>query len=106
MEVLDAMAPFKVLIVGGSIAGLSLALMLERNDIDFLVLEAYPNIAPQSGASIALSPCSFRILDQLGCYEPFHQKMRGGINQRTHFHKSNGELFWELDHVGDRIRER
>ena len=100
------MAPFKVLIVGGSIAGLSLALMLERHNIDFLVLEAYPNIAPQSGASIALSPGSFRILEQMNCYEPFHQKLRGGISQRFHFRKPNGELFWEVDHVGDRRIER
>ena len=42
------MAPFKVLIVGGSIAGLSIALMLEQHGIDFLVLEAYYDITPQA----------------------------------------------------------
>ncbi|OLN86855.1 FAD-dependent urate hydroxylase 4 [Colletotrichum chlorophyti] len=61
---------FKVVIVGGSVAGLSLANMLERLDIDYILLEAYPNIAPQVGASIGLLPNGFRILDQLGCYEP------------------------------------
>ncbi|KAB8268882.1 hypothetical protein BDV30DRAFT_230298 [Aspergillus minisclerotigenes] len=60
---------FKVIIAGGSIAGLSLALMLEKNGIDFLVLEAYPSIAPQVGASIGLLPNGLRILDQLGCYD-------------------------------------
>lgn len=60
---------FKVLIAGGGIAGLSLALMLEKNGIDFLVLEAYPEIAPEVGASIGLLPNGQRILDQLGCYE-------------------------------------
>jgi 2-polyprenyl-6-methoxyphenol hydroxylase-like FAD-dependent oxidoreductase len=33
--------------VGGGIAGPTLALMLERNGIDFVVLEAYGSIAPQ-----------------------------------------------------------
>ncbi|GKT69016.1 FAD/NAD(P)-binding domain-containing protein [Colletotrichum tofieldiae] len=60
---------FKVLITGGSIAGLSLAVMLEKNGIDFLVLEAHAEIAPQVGASIGLLPNGLRILDQLGCYE-------------------------------------
>lgn len=60
--------PFKVIIVGGSIAGLSLASMLERLDIDFVVLEAYGEIAPQLGASITIWPHMARILDQIGCW--------------------------------------
>lgn len=61
---------FKVVIVGGSVAGLSLANMLERFDIDYVLLEAYPALAPQVGASIGLLPNGLRILDQIGCYEP------------------------------------
>ncbi|UQC81979.1 FAD binding domain-containing protein [Colletotrichum lupini] len=61
---------FKVIIVGGSVSGLSLANMLERLDVDYTLLEAYPNIAPQVGASIGLLPNGFRILDQLDCFEP------------------------------------
>ncbi|RTE77942.1 hypothetical protein BHE90_007568 [Fusarium euwallaceae] len=61
---------FKVIIVGGSVAGLSVANMLEQFDIDYILLEAYPHIAPQVGASIGILPNGFRILDQLGCFEP------------------------------------
>ncbi|KXH64060.1 hypothetical protein CSAL01_12789 [Colletotrichum salicis] len=61
--------PFRVVIVGGSIAGLSLANMLQANKIDFVVLEAHPNIAPQVGASIGLLPHGNRILEQLGVFE-------------------------------------
>lgn len=61
--------PFKVVIVGGSIAGLSLANMLQANNIDYVVLEAYPDIAPQVGASIGLLPHGNRILDQLGMFD-------------------------------------
>ncbi|KAF5980614.1 hydroxylase [Fusarium bulbicola] len=61
---------FRVIIAGGSVAGLSVANMLEQLDIDYVVLEAYPQIAPQVGASIGILPNGFRILDQLGCFEP------------------------------------
>ncbi|TDZ19491.1 FAD-dependent monooxygenase andE [Colletotrichum orbiculare MAFF 240422] len=61
---------FKVIIAGGSVAGLTLANALEQFDIDYVLLEAYPTIAPQVGASIGMLPNGFRILDQLGCYEP------------------------------------
>ncbi|KAI1432416.1 hypothetical protein GGR50DRAFT_688958 [Xylaria sp. CBS 124048] len=62
-------ASCKVIIVGGSVAGLSLANMLERAGIDFVVLEAHGDIAPQVGASIAIYPHFARILDQIGCCE-------------------------------------
>ncbi|PGH10931.1 hypothetical protein AJ79_05177 [Helicocarpus griseus UAMH5409] len=61
--------PSKVIIVGGGIGGLSLANMLQKHDIDFVVLEAYPDIAPQVGASIGFLPHGLRILDQLGIYK-------------------------------------
>lgn len=60
---------FKVVIGGGSITGLALANMLQLYDIDFVVLEAYPDIAPQVGASIGMLPHGNRILDQLGLYQ-------------------------------------
>ena len=59
-------ASFKVIIVGGSIAGLILAHCLERANIDYLVLEKHHEIAPQVGASVGIMPNGARILDQLG----------------------------------------
>ena len=64
------MAPFRVIIVGGSIAGLALANMLEQYDVDYVLLEKYPTIAPQVGAGFAIQPNGARILQQLGCYKP------------------------------------
>lgn len=56
-----------VVIVGGSVSGLSLANMLEKAGKRFVLLEANDDIAPQVGASIGLQPNGLRILDQLGC---------------------------------------
>ncbi|KAL4975551.1 hypothetical protein BDW66DRAFT_167055 [Aspergillus desertorum] len=60
---------FKVLIVGGSITGLSLAAMLERYGINYTLVEKHAEVAPEMGASIGLLAHGLRILDQLGCYE-------------------------------------
>jgi 2-polyprenyl-6-methoxyphenol hydroxylase-like FAD-dependent oxidoreductase len=59
---------FKVVIVGGGVAGLTLAHCLERIGIDYVVLERRDNIAPQVGASIAILANGGRILDQLGMF--------------------------------------
>lgn len=59
---------FKVIIVGGSITGLTLAHCLKRANIDHVVLERRQEIAPQEGASIGIWPNGGRVLDQLGLY--------------------------------------
>ena len=59
----------RVIIAGGSIAGLTLAHCLERLGIDYLILEGYRAIAPQVGASIGILPNGARILDQIGCFD-------------------------------------
>jgi 2-polyprenyl-6-methoxyphenol hydroxylase-like FAD-dependent oxidoreductase len=59
----------KVVIVGGSIAGLTLAHCLERLKIDYVLLEGRREIAPQVGASIGILPNGARILDQLKCFD-------------------------------------
>lgn len=60
---------FRVVIVGGSVAGLTLAHCLWKSNIDFVVLQAYKEIAPQVGASIGILANGARILDQLGIFD-------------------------------------
>ncbi|KJK68628.1 FAD binding domain protein [Aspergillus parasiticus SU-1] len=60
---------FRVVIVGGSIAGLTLAHALAAKSIDFVVLEAREEIAPNVGASIGFTGNAHRILDQLGMWD-------------------------------------
>lgn len=63
-----ASSSFKVIIVGGSVTGLTLAHSLDRAGVDYIVLEKRDDFAPQVGASIAILPNGGRILDQLGVY--------------------------------------
>lgn len=80
----------QVIIVGGGIAGLSLANMLEKVQIPFTLLEAYPEIALDVGASLALLPNSLRILDQLGCFERLVEMTEGCYRCKTYLCDSDG----------------
>lgn len=62
-------APLRVIVVGGGVAGLTLAHCLEQHGIDFVLLEKRAEIAPDIGASIAVLPNGARILDQLGLFD-------------------------------------
>ncbi|KAH7195692.1 hypothetical protein DER44DRAFT_814375 [Fusarium oxysporum] len=96
--------PFRVVIVGASVAGLSLANMLQANAIDFLVLEAYPTVAPQVGASIGLLPHGNRILDQLGLYEKV-MEIAPPI-QIFNFRDTNGQILARHPGMDERLVER
>ncbi|KAL8335607.1 hypothetical protein RB601_008592 [Gaeumannomyces tritici] len=63
--------PFRAIIVGGGVGGLTLANILEQLDIDYVLLESYRDFSPQAGASIAMMPGGQRILEQLGCKQAF-----------------------------------
>lgn len=60
---------FKVIIVGGSVTGLTLAHSLHKIGVDYTILEKRAKIAPQEGASIGILPNGARVLDQLGFYD-------------------------------------
>ncbi|KAF4439871.1 Zeaxanthin epoxidase chloroplastic [Fusarium acutatum] len=96
--------PFRVVIVGASVTGLSLANMLQANGIDFLVLEAYPTVAPQVGASIGLLPHGNRILDQLGLYEKVMET--APPIQVFNFRDTNGQILARHREMDERIIER
>ncbi|OOQ83533.1 FAD binding domain protein [Penicillium brasilianum] len=61
--------PFRVIVVGGGVGGLTAAHTLHRANIDFVVLEK-GEIAPPIGASIGIYPQGSRILEQIGCLKP------------------------------------
>jgi FAD dependent monooxygenase len=61
--------PFRAVIVGGSIAGLTLAHAFEQAGIEYELLERRDNIAPNLGATHFIWPNGATILDQLGLWE-------------------------------------
>ncbi|EKG18706.1 Monooxygenase FAD-binding protein [Macrophomina phaseolina MS6] len=64
--------PFKVIIVGGSLVGLGLALCFERAGIEYELFER-GQVAPQLGASIGWHPHGLKLLEQLGVREDMEQ---------------------------------
>ncbi|KAF7518896.1 hypothetical protein G7054_g13302 [Neopestalotiopsis clavispora] len=92
----DSQQPFKVIIAGGSVAGLTLANMLERAGIDFEVLEKR-EVAPQLGQSILVLPCTNLIHEQLGLKKPTEDGAFS-IGVREHW-DDKGKLFCSSDEL-------
>ncbi|PLB53719.1 FAD/NAD(P)-binding domain-containing protein [Aspergillus steynii IBT 23096] len=59
---------FTVIVVGGSIAGLSLAHWLHRANVKCIILEKRCKIAPEEGVAVTITPNGARILAQLGLF--------------------------------------
>lgn len=60
---------FRVIVVGGGIAGLTASHCLQKADVDHVLLERRTEIDPPEGASYAVYPHGARILDQIGCLD-------------------------------------
>lgn len=58
--------PFRVIIVGAGIVGLSLSHALQLAQIDHVVLEKYDRVKSLKGAALILWPNAERIFDQFG----------------------------------------
>jgi 2-polyprenyl-6-methoxyphenol hydroxylase-like FAD-dependent oxidoreductase len=101
---------FKIVIVGGGISGLVLAKMLEKFDIDYVLLESRNEVAPPVGASIGLMPNGLLILDQLGCYEAIAKAAQGTRIDEAHTRSSAGKSLGStkdfLGHVEQRYSSR
>lgn len=58
--------PFRVIIVGAGIVGLSLSHALQLAKIDHVVLEKYDKVKSLKGAALILWPGTERVFDQFG----------------------------------------
>ncbi|OJJ42589.1 hypothetical protein ASPZODRAFT_162178 [Penicilliopsis zonata CBS 506.65] len=75
--------PFKVIIIGGSVTGLTLAHCLDLAGIDYVVLEKHHQVHPQVGASLVIMPNGARVLEQLGVLD--HLRTIGQRYELAHF---------------------
>lgn len=88
---LSNLRPCKVVIAGGGIAGLTLALILERIGIEYVLLEAYADIVAAAGAGVTMLPNGLRVLDQLGCMDDLLARAGQPIDSMS-IRNSNGEV--------------
>ncbi|ETS84422.1 hypothetical protein PFICI_02447 [Pestalotiopsis fici W106-1] len=95
----------RVVIVGGGVAGLTLANMLEKLDINYIILESHSEIAPAVGASIGLFPNGLRILDQIGCYERVLALPQRLITT-SHNRNSQGKSLSKISNVSEQLEIR
>jgi 2-polyprenyl-6-methoxyphenol hydroxylase-like FAD-dependent oxidoreductase len=58
--------PFRVIVVGGGLVGLTAAHVLSKADIDFVILEHHNNLTPWIGSLLVMWPATYRIFNQLG----------------------------------------
>lgn len=61
--------PFRVVVIGAGVAGLTASHCFQKANIEHIVLERRSEVAPPEGASIAIYPHGARILHQIGCLE-------------------------------------
>ncbi|KAJ5668694.1 monooxygenase [Penicillium macrosclerotiorum] len=96
--------PCRVLIAGGGVGGLTLALSLEKHGISYLLLEAYPELAPRRGGGIAIMPNGARILDQLGCYDDLRRRA-GSVVHRSYLRAPDGTVLATVEDLEKQITE-
>ncbi|KAL2850175.1 hypothetical protein BJY01DRAFT_245640 [Aspergillus pseudoustus] len=83
-------SPFRVIIIGGSIAGLTLAHCLAAAGIKYLVLEKHQSLDPPLGGLIGIAPTGARIFDQLGIFDAVKDIGQGITVLRTGFPEGSG----------------
>ncbi|KAH7402633.1 hypothetical protein BKA66DRAFT_404647 [Pyrenochaeta sp. MPI-SDFR-AT-0127] len=96
--------PFRVVIVGAGVVGLTLSHALQLADIDHIVLEKHDEIISVKGAALIVWPSAERILDQFGFldkilerYTPVMHEYRrwpdGSVNTSGGAMSQIGEIF-------------
>lgn len=100
-----AVSEHTIIIAGGSVAGLSLANMLEKAGISYVLLEAHDDMTPQVGASIGLQAGGLRILDQIGCAEELMSLVDIPLNE-SYLRNPDGSVIKHHRKLQDLLVER
>ncbi|KAG0040428.1 hypothetical protein BGZ82_002851 [Podila clonocystis] len=93
-EELEAVNKPRVLISGGGIGGLTMAILLHKANIPFLVLERAKEIKPL-GSAMAIGAAVSPLFKQLGIYDEFVKRAK--YYHEFHMHKEDLELVHTMD---------
>jgi len=92
---------FKVIVVGGGISGLAMGVMLERANIDYMILETGDEIRPL-GAVLSLQPTVMRAMEQLGLLEDLLRQSNVMTGVTLLDHKLNNICEINVDYARER----
>lgn len=97
---MDSSQKTQIIIIGGGLGGLTLAIILQRLDIQCIVLERSESFK-LAGAGISLAPNALRVLDQLGLYDEIKKEGQRLNKMLVHYNDTHWRT---LDFTGVEAR--
>lgn len=96
--------PFRVIIVGGGLVGLTAAHIFSKAEIDFVILEKHESVTSTFGTTLAVWPQMFRIFDQLGLLQSL-QPMLEQV-ERSYITSPQDAQIRMVDEMPDLMKEK
>ncbi|KAI1347960.1 hypothetical protein F5Y01DRAFT_293820 [Xylaria sp. FL0043] len=90
--------PFRAIIVGGGLLGLTAAHIFSKTDMDYVVLEQHDDLMPDIGSLLSLMPHTFRVLDQLDVLDAV-SPIVSRVDHNVLMSASDGSI-WREDELG------
>ncbi|KAI0015959.1 FAD/NAD(P)-binding domain-containing protein [Xylariomycetidae sp. FL0641] len=87
----EANRPFRVIIAGGGLVGLTAAHVLSQAGIDFVLLEQHATLTPAIGSLLSLWAPTLRVFDQLGLLGAL-EPILDGIDRSVMFSAADGAV--------------
>ncbi|KAI0814406.1 hypothetical protein GGR55DRAFT_631710 [Xylaria sp. FL0064] len=90
--------PFRAIVVGGGLLGLTAAHIFSKTDMDYVVLEQHDDLMPDIGSLLSLMPHTFRVLDQLDVLDAV-SPIVSRVDHNVLMSASDGSI-WREDELG------
>ncbi|GAW17268.1 hypothetical protein ANO14919_067230 [Xylariales sp. No.14919] len=101
MEESSQTRPFRAIIVGGGLLGLTAAHIFAKTDMDYVVLEQHDDLMPDIGSLLSLMPPTFRMLDQLDLLDAVAPVVTG-CGRNVFMSASDGSV-WKQETLGQLV---
>ncbi|KAI0540082.1 hypothetical protein GGR58DRAFT_511929 [Xylaria digitata] len=93
--------PFRAIIVGGGLLGLTAAHIFAKTGMDYVVLEQHDDLLPEIGSLLTLMPPTFRLLDQLDVLDAVSPVMTRV--DKSVFMSASDASVWKEENLGQLI---